>query len=67
VQPPQVKWYVVCHQALLMLAPVLIANGFIFETITNTGIDRAVGSLGIIIIFVWLIIKIAEKIFGIKT
>lgn len=53
-QPVRVKWYVLYNQSLILLSPVLIGYGFIFESFDNTGIDRSIGTLGVILVFAWL-------------
>lgn len=58
--PANIKWYTVANQALIMASPFLIAYGFIFEAHNNPGIEREVGSLGVIALFVWLV----NRVFG---
>jgi hypothetical protein len=53
IQPQKVKWYTLYNQLFIMLSPILIAYGFVFETLNNEGINRTVGSLGIFLIFAW--------------
>ena len=55
-QPPsRLKPMTVFNQSLIMLSPFFIAYGFIFETLGNPGINRAIGSIGVIMLFVWLL------------
>ena len=55
LQPPQVRWYTVANQSLLMLSPVLIGYGFVFEAFDNPGIERPVSTIGIYLPLAWLI------------
>jgi hypothetical protein len=44
------------YNALLLLAaPILIGYGFLFETLGNPGIDREIGTVGVIMVFAWLL------------
>ena len=63
VQPKDMKWFTIYNQSLIMLSPFLIGYGFIFETMTNEGIDRVVGSLGLFAIFAWLVNILIARIY----
>jgi hypothetical protein len=54
----------IINHALVIISPFLILYGFIFETINNPGIERDVGSLGVLLLFVWLINVGIGKVVG---
>ncbi len=64
VQTKELRWHTVLHQSLVMLSPVLLAYSFIAEAYGNVGIERDIGSLGVIILFVWLLILVLGKVVG---
>ena len=55
VEPRKIGWHTIYNQSLILLSPVLIGYGFLYESFGNTGIDRNIGSLGVILLFVWLL------------
>jgi len=55
VEPSKTGWHTICNQSLILLSPLLIGYGFLCESLQNTGIDRNIGSIGVILVFVWLL------------
>ncbi len=53
--PAKLAWYVLYNQSLVMLSPLLLAYGFVFESFSNSGIERDIGTLGVVCLFVWLL------------
>ena len=64
VPPQKVRWYTIYNQALIMLAPLFIGYSFIFETITNSGIERNYTVIGMLLILAWLGNTAIGKIFS---
>lgn len=60
--PRAARWYSMANQLLVMLSPVLIGYGFVFEAHNNAGIEREVGSIGVIVLFVWLLNTLVLKL-----
>jgi len=60
--PLRLRRLATANQLLMILSPLLISYGFIYETAGSTGIDRSIGSMGIIIIFVWLAVLILVRL-----
>lgn len=64
VEPTKVGWATIYNQSFILLAPFLIGYGFVFETLTNEGIDRTVGSTGVIFVFVWVANIVIGRIYS---
>jgi hypothetical protein len=63
VQPPKIRWYTLYNQSLIFFSPIFILYGFVFEAVDNPGIDRYVGSIGVILCFAWLLNICIGKLF----
>jgi hypothetical protein len=48
-----------------MLSPYLVGYSFVFDTLTNPGIDRIVGSIGLFLIFGCFANVIVAKGYGV--
>ena len=55
VEPSRIRSYTLYNQSLILFSPLLIGYGFLCESFQNAGIDRNIGSLGVILLFVWLL------------
>lgn len=54
VQPEKIRWFTIYNQSLIMLAPFFVGYSFVFETITNTGINRPFTLIGMVLILAWV-------------
>jgi hypothetical protein len=63
VQPSKLKWYTLYNHSFILLSPVLILYGFVFESFVNPGIDRKFGTMGVIFCFIWLFNICLGKVF----
>lgn len=50
----KLHWAAIGNQCLVLLSPLLITYSFFYETIGQSSIDRKVGALGVVLMFVWL-------------
>ena len=66
-QSKKIRWYTIINQSLIIFSPFLIGYGFVFETSGDSGIERELGSWGVIILFIWLLNTCVGKLVQFAT
>ncbi|MEH6549016.1 MAG: hypothetical protein V7711_16755 [Pseudomonadales bacterium] len=64
VQSLRLKWYTVLNHCLVLVSPVLLVYSLVFEAFNNTGIERELGKLGVIVLFAWILNVFLGKALG---